>query len=699
MKICPRSTSALRPWRWTGAAIVLLASITAQAQNAIEAVTSTARAGVELVRIDFTQPLTALPTGFVVQEPARIALDFPGVASAVGRSAIEFNLGNLRSANVVQAGERSRVVLNLKRAANYEAEIQGRSLLVSLQSGTGQPPRTSPAAGFAQGRGRQVTALQEIDFRRGGDGAGRLIIAMGSSQLGVDVRRQGTVLVAEFMGASLPDALRRRLDVSDFGTAVESVHAEQLGDRVRLTVNSRGDWEQIAYQADEQFVIEVRPRKTDPGKLTPGTGYTGEKLTLNFQNVEVRALLQVVADFTGFNVVTSESVSGVLTLRLKEVPWDQALEVILQAKNLGMRKNGSILWIAPRDEINAKEKIELEALATVENLVALRTQSFQLNYAKAAAVVQSLTGAGASGGGSGGASTTRLLSARGSAIAEVRTNQLFVTDTPQRLAEVSELIRKLDVPVRQVLIEARIVEASDTFGKSLGVKLGGGAIGKNGSFGTSPTGSDNSFTSYTSSNFVNLPAGDAGGTGNSAGAFSLSLFNSSLTRMLNLEISALEAEGKGRLVSSPRVVTADQTKALIEQGEEIPYQQATSSGATSISFRKAVLKLEVTPQITPEGNIILTLDVSKDTRGVSTSAGPAINTKHVQTEVLVDNGGTVVIGGIFELTETNDESRVPVLGEVPYLGALFRSRERVVNKVEMLVFITPKMIARPNGAL
>ncbi|MGJ3700777.1 type IV pilus secretin PilQ [Variovorax sp. AFSI2.2] len=696
MKICPRSPSALR--RWTGVALVSLASIAAHAQNAIEAVTSTARGDVELVRIDFTHPLAALPTGFVVQEPARIALDFPGVANAVGRSAIEFNLGNLRTANVVQAGERSRVVLNLKHATTYQAEIQGRSLLVSLQPGTGQPPRTPSNAGFAEGRERQATPLRDIDFRRGGDGAGRVLIAMGSSQLGVDVRRQGSALVADFMRASLPDALRRRLDVSDFGTAVDAVHAEQLGDRVRLTISSHGDWEQSAYQTDEQFVIEVRPRKTDPSKLTQGTGYTGEKLTLNFQNVDVRALLQVIADFTGFNVVTSDTVSGALTLRLKEVPWDQALEVILQAKNLGLRKNGSILWIAPRDEINAKEKVELEAQAALESLAALRTQSFQLNYAKAATVVQSLTGGGASGGG-GSASATRILSTRGSAIAEVRTNQLFVTDTPQRLAEVSELIRKLDVPVRQVLIEARIVEASDTFGKSLGVKLGGGASGKNSSFGTSPTGTDNAFTSYTSSNFVNLPAGDAGGTGSSAGAFSLSLFNSSFTRMLNLEISALEAEGKGRLVSSPRVVTADQTKALIEQGEEIPYQQATSSGATSISFRKAVLKLEVTPQITPEGNIILALDVSKDARGVTTSAGPAINTKHVQTEVLVENGGTVVIGGIFELTETNDESRVPVLGEVPYLGALFRSRERVVNKVEMLVFITPKMIARPNAAL
>jgi len=382
-----------------------------------------------------------------------------------------------------------------------------------------------------------------------------------------------------------------------------------------------------------------------------------------------------------------------------------------------------VLWIAPKDEINAKEKLEFESRAAIENLEPVRTQSFQLNYTKAISIAQGLTGTGASsGGGGGGATTTRILSTRGSVIAEPRTNQLFVSDIPSRLAQVAELIQKLDIPVRQVLIEARIVEASDTFGKSLGVKLGGGLINRNNSLGTFPlvtgggttststlTGGVNTSTSTTTSptvtfgsptstNFINLPAGDAGGTGNRAGAFAISLFNSSFSRLLNLEISALEADGKGKLVSSPRVITADQTKALIEQGEEIPYQQATSSGATSVSFRKAVLKLEVTPQITPEGNIILTLDVSKDARGVNTSAGPAINTKHVQTEVLVENGGTVVIGGIFELTETNDESRIPVLGEVPYLGALFRKRERVANKTEMLVFITPKMITDRNAA-
>ncbi|SFO85912.1 type IV pilus assembly protein PilQ [Variovorax sp. OK605] len=707
--------STMAQWlRATGLGLLAFGALAvAHAQNTIEAVTSSTQSGGEVIRIDLAQPLTALPAGFVVQTPARIALDFPGVTNAIGRSAIEVNQGNLRSVNVVQGGERSRVVLNLKQATAYKAEIQGKSLLVILEPVAGAALAVSSATAFAENRNRDTLPLRDVDFRLGSDSTGRVIVDLPNNQVGVDVKQQGKNLVVEFTKSTLPEGLRRRLDVSDFGTPVQLITSQQSGDRVRMTIEGKGDWEHSAYQSENQFVVEMRARKVDPTKLTQGVGYNGEKLSLNFQNIEIRSLLQVIADFTNFNIVTSDSVTGALTLRLKDVPWDQALDIIMQAKNLGMRKNGSVLWIAPKDEINAKEKLEFEAKAAIENLEPLRTQSFQLNYTKALVIAQGLTGTGASAGGGGGGSSgtnTRILSPRGSVIAESRTNQLFVSDIPSRLAQVTELIQKLDIPVRQVLIEARIVEASDTFGKSLGVKLGGGISGErfassagNRAFAnvgaipaTTTTGAATS--SFTNSNFINLPAGDAGGTGNAAGTFALSLFNSSFSRMLNLEISALEADGKGKLVSSPRVITADQTKALIEQGEEIPYQQATSSGATSISFRKAVLKLEVTPQITPEGNIILTLDVSKDARGVNTSAGPAINTKHVQTEVLVENGGTVVIGGIFELTETNDESRVPVLGEVPYLGALFRKRERVANKTEMLVFITPKMITDRNAA-
>ena len=707
---------------WLRAAGVVLATMgalaTAHAQNAIEAVTSSMQSGSEVIRIDLTQPLAAPPTGFAIQTPARIALDFPGVTNAIGRSAIDINQGNLRSVNVVQAGERTRLVLNLKQATAYKTEIQGKSLLVSLEPVAGPALVASAQSAFAENRNRDMLPLRDVDFRLGSDNTGRVIVDLPNNQVGVDIRQQGKNLVVEFTKSTLPEGLRRRLDVADFGTPVQLITTQQSGDRVRMVIEPKGDWEHSAYQSESQFVVEVRPRKIDPTKLTQGVGYNGERLSLNFQNIEIRSLLQVIADFTNFNIVTSDSVTGALTLRLKDVPWDQALDIIMQAKNLGMRKNGSVLWIAPKDEINAKEKLEFEAKAAIENLEPLRTQSFQLNYTKALVIAQGLTGTGASAGGAGGGSgstTTRILSPRGSVIAESRTNQLFVSDIPSRLAQVAELIQKLDVPVRQVLIEARIVEATDTFGKSLGVRLGGGAAGASigsangnrvfGNLGVMPivtaaTGATpgSALSTFTNQNFINLPASSPNNNSQTPGTFALSLFNASFSRMLNLEISALEADGKGKVVSSPRVVTADQTKALIEQGTELPYQVATSSGATSIAFRKANLKLEVTPQITPEGNIILTLDVNKDTVGQNTQAGFAINTKHVQTEVLVENGGTVVIGGIFELTETSEENRVPVLGEVPYVGALFRKRDRVYNKTEMLVFITPKMITDRNAA-
>ena len=715
--------SRLAQWlRVAGAALVALSAAAAvHAQNAIEKVTTSMQSGTELIRIDFTQPLAAPPAGFAIQSPPRIALDFPGVSNAIGRSAIDVNQGNIRSVNVVQAGERTRLVLNLKNPTTYKTDIQGKSLLVALDSAVGQALVTPPSQVFAEDRNRDTQPLRDIDFRLGSDGTGRVIVDLANPQTGVDIREVGKNLVVEFTKSTLPEGLRRRLDVSDFGTPVQTITSQQVGDRVRMVIEPKGEWEHSAYQSENQFVVEVRPRKIDPTKLTQGVGYNGEKLSLNFQNIEVRSLLQVIADFTNFNIVTSDSVNGSLTLRLKDVPWDQALDIILQAKNLGMRKNGSVLWIAPKDEINAKEKQEFEAQAAIANLEPLRTQAFQLNYTKALVVAQGLTGTGAgAGGGGGGGSTTRILSPRGSVLAEARTNQLFVSDIPSRLTEVAAMIAKLDIPVRQVLIEARIVEATDTFGKSLGVRLGGGVLNQSSAVGGtllapgSATGSvTNPITGVhgpqtitpgtisqiaTASNFVNLPSTGVSGNGNAPGTFAISLFNSSLSRILNLEISALEADGKGKVVSSPRVVTADQTKALIEQGTELPYQVATSSGATSIAFRKATLKLEVTPQITPEGNIILTLDVNKDTVGQATTAGFAIDTKHVQTEVLVENGGTVVIGGIFEVTEATDESRIPVLGEIPYLGALFRTRDNSISKSELLVFITPKMVTDRNAA-
>ena len=693
--------------------VAVLVSTAAWAQGAIEAVTGTLQGGMEVVRIDLTEPLAAVPTGFATQSPARIALDFPGTENATGRSLVEVNQGNLKSVNVVQAQGRSRVVLNLKQATAYRAEIQGKSLLVMLESVPAQQG-AAPAVQktvFAESYNPDILPIKDVDFRRGADGAGRIIVGLASNQVGVDLRQQGKGLTIDFLRSSLPEGLRRRLDVADFGTPVQLITSTEQGERVRMVIEPIGEWEHSAYQSDNQFVIEVRQKKVDLSKLTQGPGYSGEKLSLNFQNIEVRSLLQVIADFTNFNIVTSDTVTGALTLRLKDVPWDQALQIIMDAKGLGMRKTGSVLWIAPKDEIDDRTKKDYEAALAIQKLEPLRTQAFQLNYAKADAIVDQLTKS--SSGGAAGGSSTRFLSERGSAISEPRTNQIFVSDTQSKLEEVRELLARLDVAVRQVMIEARIVEASDTFGRSLGVRLGGTdlranrggdggyALGGNNrvgfgtSYGNAVATSGAGGTVNNLGQFINLPAQALGGYDPSS--FAISIFNTAANRFLNLEISALEADGKGKVVSSPRVVTADQTKALIEQGTEYPYPVTAPNGATTIAFKKAVLKLEVIPQITPEGNIILDLDVNKDSRGEGTTQGVAINTKHIKTQVLVENGGTVVIGGIFELEEKTDETKTPFLGDVPVLGNLFKTRTKDMRKTEMLVFITPKVITDRAG--
>lgn len=694
-----------------GAAVLVLAimAAVAHAQNTIEAVSASVQGGVEVIRVDLAQELAISPTGFSIHSPARIAIDLPGVLSGLGRPTVDVNQGNIRSVNIVQAGDKSRLVLNLKQATNYKTEVQGKSLFISLDPVAGPAMASVAATVFSESRNQDVLAIKDLDFRRGAEGAGRVIVDLANSQVGVDIKQHGQTLVVEFLKSSMPEGMRRRLDVSDFGTPVQSVTTFQAGDRVRMVIEPRGAWEHSAYQSDNQFVVEVRPQRIDAGKLTQGAGFSGEKLSLNFQNIEVRALLQVIADFTNFNIVTSDTVGGSVTLRLKDVPWDQALDIILRAKNLGMRKVGSVLMIAPRDEINAKEKQELESNLAIQNLEPLRSVSIQLNYAKVSDILIQLNQSNT--GGPGGVQGQRFMSPRGSAFGEPRTNQLFVTDIPSKLALIQEMVSKLDIPVRQVMIEARIVEAQDTFGRSLGVRLGGADLrgiqggqagyGVGGSNRVAFAGSYEAMTSTTteSSNpltnlnttLVNLPAIGQGGY--SPATFAMSLFSNAANRFLNLELSAMEADGKGKIVASPRVVTADQAKALIEQGTEYPYQQATSSGATSTAFRKASLKLEVTPQITPEGNVILDVDVTKDSRGETTAQGIAINTKHVRTQVLVENGGTVVIGGIFELQESETVSQVPYLGDVPYIGNLFKTRTRNSSKQELLVFITPKVIA------
>ncbi len=706
-------------WRSRIVAVALCAgaSLSAWADPTIQSINSSQQAGAEVIRIELSEPLAAIPAGFTVQAPPRIALDLPGVSNGLGKNTVDINQGNLRSVSIAQSGERTRLVLNLKQPAGYKAVIDGKSLIVSLENNA--PATLASSSGqttrFAESLNRTQLSLRDIDFRRGADGAGRVVVELPNNQVGVDIRQQGQSLVVEFLKSSLPDNLRRRLDVTDFGTPVQSITTTQQGDRVRMVVEPRGTWEHSAYQSDNQFVLEVRAQKVDPNKLVQGTGYAGEKLSLNFQNIEVRALLQVIADFTNFNVVTSDTVTGNVTLRLKDVPWDQALDIILQAKNLGLRKSGNVILIAPKDELNAKEKIELEAKQQIAALEPLRTQSFQLNYAKAQDIANGLTGQGTSGGGG---TASRILSTRGSVVFETRTNQLFVSDIPSKLEEVQALIAKIDIAVRQVLIESRIVIADDSFGRSLGIRLGaadlrgvrGGLPGYsvNGDTRVSVGGNLNAVQSQTlqngvsggltasDTNFINLPA--SGENGFNAATFALSLFGATANRFLNLEISALEADGKGKVVSSPRVITADQQKAIIEQGEELPYQVATSSGATSLQFRKANLKLDVTPQITPEGNVILDVDITNDSVGRNTAAGFAINTKHVKTQVLVENGGTVVIGGIFTQNDREDITKVPFLGDVPYLGNLFKTRTTSSSKSELLIFLTPKVVTDRTAA-
>jgi len=718
-----------RPGRLMRRAIVGMAvfatAVGAYAEAVIESISGSIQGGAEVVRIELSEPIAAIPAGFVVQSPARIALDFPGVRSGLAQNQIPLGTGNAQSANIVQAKGRARVVLNLKQPVTYRAEVEGKSVFISLASGGGTSSPAPAEQVFSESRNESTLPLRDIDFRRGVENTGRLIVDLANNQVGVDIRQQGSNLLVEFLKTSLPEGLRRRLDVSDFGTPVQTISATQIGDRVKMLVEPKGRWEYSAYQSDTQLVIEIRQQKTNKDKLTQGQGYNGEKLSLNFQNIDVRSLLQVIADFTNFNVVTSDSVQGNLTLRLKDVPWDQALDIILQAKNLGVKRAGNVLHIAPKEEMAAKDKAELQARVDIEGLEPLVTESFQLNYTKAIDIARQMLGTivdsngnpvnlgSTNTSGSGNNTVMRILSQRGTVIAEPRTNQLFVSDIASRLEQVREMIAKLDVPIRQVLIEARIVEANDTFGKSLGVKLGGADLrGVNGGDAGYSVGNNNRVAfggnydavgattgafpgglTSASSQFVNLPAQAMTNVNATPSSFAISLFNSAANRFLNLEISALEADNKGRVVSSPRVATGNQIKAVIEQGVEFPYQQATSSGATSIAFRKAVLRLEVTPQITPEGNIILDLNVNKDTPGIQVEGGMAINTKNVQTQVLVENGGTVVIGGIFELTETDSTNKVPLLGDIPILGNLFKQRMNSIDKTETLVFITPKIIS------
>lgn len=641
-------------------------------QNTITAVNASNMGnGTVILKVQLAQPIVLAPNSFSISTPPRIAFDFANASSSVPKGAQEINEGDLKSVNFIQAGNRTRMVVNLAQMATYESRIVGSSLEVTLKANASSGTEIANISKFTTAKnGEQKYSLKDIDFRRGKGGEGRVLIELSDAATGIDIRQQGTKLIVEYVKTSMPQNLQRKLDVADFGTPVQTIDTYAKGNNVQMVIEPKGLWEYAAYQTDNRFIVEVKAVIEDPNKLVKGSrlGYAGEKLTLDFQNIAVREALNVIADFTNLNVVISDTVTGNLTLRLKDVPWDQALDIILQSRGLDMRKNGNVIQVAPREEIAAKEKIDLTARQEISELEDLKTETFQLNYIKAEAFKKLLTD-----------DKQKLLSKRGSAVWDDRTNQMFIQDTPSKLDEVRKIIKQVDIPVRQVMIEARIVEATDGFSRSLG---------------TSSTWTPRGAGAAAPAPGTQVTAGVTAPVANAVGNLTTLLFNRAGTQILSLQLQALETDSKGKIISSPRVITADNSEALVETGTEIAYNAATSSGATTVSFKKATLSLTVTPKITPDDNVIMDVKVNKDSVGAlfGPTGVPSINTNKVNTQVLVENGGTVVIGGVYSQTQADDESKVPLLGDIPILGYLFKSKVKSDKKAELLVFITPKIM-------
>ena len=652
------------------------------------------------VRLDFDGQPPEI-TGYTIEKPARIAIDMPGTQSALTAKRHDIGLGNARSATLVSAKDRSRLVINLSRAVGYTTNVSGNTLVLRIgQKDDVQPVVTTDESG-AVVQPAKTSALNgsarvvDVDFRRGDLGEGQIQIMLSDARASANITRQGRKIVAELENVQLPENLSRRLDVVDFSTPVRFIDSSVTGNTTRIVIEPiNEDFEYLAYQTDRLLSINVAtPPKERAAEVAKEFMYTGEKLSLNFQNIEVRSVLQLIADFTGLNLVASDTVQGSITLRLQNVPWDQALDLVMKTKGLGKRQMGSVLLVAPSEEIAAREKMELEAVRQVEELAPLVTEYVRIKYAKASILSQLLT------------NEQGLLSERGSAVVDERTNTLLMKDTAANLEKIREVISMLDVPVRQVLIEARIVVAGSSVGKELGVKWGGAGYKANSSntkagyiggsqqtiaegnqilFGGNP--SDISGIDLNAANMVNF-----GATSSSASTFAIGYQTAEY--LLDLELSAIETDGRAEIVSQPRVITADGQTASIESGTEIPYQEASSSGATSVSFKPAVLKLEVTPQITPDERIIMDLVINQDSVGEITNTGvPAIDTNSVQTQVLVDNGETVVLGGIFRSEEVTTISKTPFFGDLPLIGALFRYKNHSSEKNELLVFITPRLV-------
>ena len=675
--------------------------------NKIEKIDFSALSGGRVsIRVQLKDALVNPPAGFTLNNPARIALDFPQTANGLTKSNIVGEQGALKSISLAQAKDRTRMVLNLSRNVSYNTVLNGKDVIITLQGTEAGVATAATETRFAEGKvANQAHTISNVDFARGKNGEGRIIVDLSDPNTGINIKQKGKLLIVDFVNTDVPTELQRRLNVVNFNTPVLYVDTMKQGKNGRMVIEPKGNWEQSAYQADNKFIIDVRQIIEDPNKLVKGTkpGYAGEKLSLNFQNIEVRSVLQVIADFTGLNIIASDTVTGNITLRLKDVPWDQALDIIMQNKGLAMRKIGNVVTVAPAEEVAAKEKAQLEAINAIEDLEPLRTEVFTLKYQKAESFKEILTGS-KSGGNSG--KNNSILSKRGSAVWDPRTNTLFIQDTAKKLEEIQAIINKTDVAVRQVMIESRLVLADDKFSKDLGARFGvqsattpgknalsiGGTLANGVSTGlSSGTTSINGNTGLNS----NLPVANAFGT------VAFSLFRLPAGLLLNLELTALESDKRGKIVSSPRVTTADQHKAKIASGVQIPYLEASSSGSTSISFKDAVLSLEVTPQITPDDKIIMDLEVKKDKVGeiiqIGNSSIPSIDTQNINTQVLVANGETAVLGGIYEQTQRNDVDKVPFFGDLPIIGNAFKRRSKIEDKTELLIFITPKIMDESLG--
>ncbi|HEY8520230.1 MAG TPA: type IV pilus secretin PilQ [Gammaproteobacteria bacterium] len=639
------------------------------------------------------------PLSFTVDDPARITLDLPGTSIGMSSRRRDVNVGPVNSVLLAEADGRTRVVLNMSALAPYQTRVAGDSVYVTVGQGVaasappsfaGQPSRATAGSGGVVAQGPR--AINNIDFRRGPDGAGQIVVDLSDPRTTVDVRQEGGRIVVDFQDTTLPTELMRRLDVTDFATPVSTVDALRSGSNARLVVTPSADYEQLAYQSDNVFTLELKPpveQEREPGLFDETKEYTGERLTLNFQDIETRAVLQLLAETSGLNIVVSDTVQGSVTLRLQNVPWDQALDILMTTKGLDMRRNGNVMIVAPAAEIAAREQAELQARQALQTLEPLRSEFIQVNYAKASEIADLIRGSGGK----------PLLSERGSVAIDARTNTLLVHDTSESLANIRRLVQTLDIPVRQVLIESRIVIVNDDYRRELGSRFGITTRDDNDrlvGFTGSGSGASQLLTNPTltsvplSSRYnVNLPIASP------AGQFGLAILNGDY--LVDLELSALQAEGKGRIESMPRVITANGREARIEQGVEIPYQESSSSGATTTQFKEAVLSLTVTPQITPDDRIIMDLLVTKDSVGdvVPSATGgfvPSIDTRSITTQVLVDDGDTVVLGGIYENERRDDENKVPVLGNIPGIGYLFRSRSRVDANAELLIFVTPKIL-------